>query len=1038
MKCNICLETKFMDSNGRASSKCVRCGSKERSRIMWLFIEKFTNLKKESRVLHVAPEKGIANRILKTVERKNYISCDIDPARFNKVGNIIKIDLCNDLENMHGNQFDLILHSHVIEHLSCSYVYVLFHLHRLLKKEGKMICSIPITEGYFDSCTSPELTHSQREERFSQFDHITRFGKADIHTHLGKVYNLPKNYDLTNDFSEETLLNFNIPKYSWDLYSLHSVLVLSKNSYLLESYPLEKGEAASIIDQQENKIDCLEKFIHDQKNIIHDQKNIINDKDKKIKRILNSKSWKITAPLRKGKKRLPSKRVPAIFLDLPRAFSFFLFQCCLRDGDRFIFVRNNLVNKIEYLNVVVIHIECAIDSMFSKDRPCFLSRFSRHCRWKVLRFFDQFRRIRKGEELLANKNFKKINKLIHDKKFDLALHHCNTFLEGFHNHHSSNVKFIFSLIQDITDLKSYQSKIASIHQLQKENMRPKVVVFSCIAGNYEPINLPRFINTNFEYVLFTDSPNYNTGVWQLKPILYLDADKTRTARYVKTHPHIFLKEFDLAIWIDHNITILGDIYEMIDGFVKSELPIAAIPHPQRKNVYEECDACIFKKKDSREVIDEQKLKYLRLRFSHNDLIESNFMMFDLRKEKTAIFLNAWWKEINSESKRDQLSINYAIASSQINWHNLTDYPNSIRNHQKFSIVGHDFDTGNDLKKELLEKLNIEVTDPYDGVSYLEIKQDRIKIQGKKKVDIIICVHNALADVQRCLNSVVKTRKSPYHNLIVIDDGSDKDTRNYLENFSREVSWCKFYRNERSLGYIKSANIGLRLSTGEFVILLNSDTVVTKDWIEKLSDAVFSSTDIGLVSPVSNAASYQSIPEIKRDKNQTAINKLPQGLQPDDINRFCEKWTRAHILPRVPLLHGFCFGIKREVIKKIGYFDEKKYPRGYGEEDDYCFRATDAGFGLVVATHTYIFHAKTKSYTKEERTLLARSAQAQFRKTYGEKRIERANETMKNNPILVKIRSKALKKITNMNKPFVSTPKKFQGVALRNEAHFATK
>ena len=737
--------------------------------------------------------------------------------------------------------------------------------------------------------------------------------------------------------------------------------------------------------------------------------------DQQEKQINHLKKWKITAPLRKIKKRILTIFLYKRSQNLARVFGLFLFQCCLRDGDRFLFVRNNLVNRIEYFNAVMIRIECVIDRMFSKGRPCLPLRIFRCLRWKILKFCDHFRRIRRGKELRANKNIKSINKLLYDKKFDLALYHCKTFLEGFHNHHFNNIKLISSVIQNITDLKSYQSKIASIHQPQKESMRPKIVVFSCITGNYEPINLPHFINKNFEYVLFTDSPNYDTGIWQLKPVLYLDADKTRAARYVKTHPHILLKEFDLAIWIDHNITILGDIYEMIDGFIKSKLPIAAIPDPQRENVYEECDACILNKKDSKEVIDEQRLKYLRLRFSHHDLIESNFMMFDLKKEKTAIFLDTWWKEINSGSKRDQLSINYAMTSSQINWHKLTNYPNSIRNHPKFSIVSHEFDVGNDIKNELLEKLNVEITDPYDGVSYFKVKKDRIKFQEAKKVDIIVCVHNALTDVRCCLNSVVKSRKSLHHNLIVIDDGSDKDTRDYLENFSRNVSWCKIYRNERSLGYIRSANIGLRLSTGEFVILLNSDTVVTEDWVEKLSDAIFSSTDIGLVSPLSNAAGYQSIPKIQGSKNQTVINKIPQRLQANDVNRFCEEWTKAHILPRVPLLHGFCFGIKRKVIEKIGYFDEKNFPRGYGEENDYCFRATDAGFSLVVATHTYISHAKSKSYTEKERVKLLSGSYMKFKKMYGEKRVKRADETMIKNSILVKIRSKALKKITNITK-----------------------
>ena len=106
---------------------------------------------------------------------------------------------------------------------------------------------------------------------------------------------------------------------------------------------------------------------------------------------------------------------------------------------------------------------------------------------------------------------------------------------------------------------------------------------------------------------------------------------------------------------------------------------------------------------------------------------------------------------------------------------------------------------------------------------------------------------------------------------------------------------------------------------------------------------------------------------------------------------------------MPIVHGFCFGVTREVIDKIGYFDYEKYGAGYGEENDYCFRATDAGFGLVVATHTYAFHAKSKSYSVGRRALLAKAASRTFRETYAYPRVKRAGNAMATNPILVDFR-----------------------------------
>jgi O-antigen biosynthesis protein len=204
----------------------------------------------------------------------------------------------------------------------------------------------------------------------------------------------------------------------------------------------------------------------------------------------------------------------------------------------------------------------------------------------------------------------------------------------------------------------------------------------------------------------------------------------------------------------------------------------------------------------------------------------------------------------------------------------------------------------------------------------------------------------------------------------------------------------------------AANQGLEASTGELVILLNSDTTVTDGWAEKLADAVFSTPGAGIVGPMSNAASHQSIPENRGSNTQIAINELPYGVTAEDMNRYCEQWTVAGLLPRVPLIHGFCFGVTREVIERLGLFDHKKFPGGYGEENDYWFRAADAGFSLVVASHTYIWHAKSESYRDSERVTLMKAAAETFRSLHGRLRIERAVRTMQENPILAQLRQNA--------------------------------
>jgi len=232
MECNICGNGKFIDMNARKSVKCSKCYSLERTRLMALFIKKDKLVNKKTRVLHIAPEKGLAD-YLYGIAGKNCTFVDLCPENFLFAPGIKKMDLCNDLELIPDKSFDLIIHSHVLEHIPCNYTYVLYHLHRILSKAGRIICSIPFLSGSYDCSFSPELNDTERTERFGQNDHIRRFGRNDLQMTLGKIYNLEKDYDITRIFPGEELLKYNIPEISWKYYSPNSVLCLKKEAYLL-------------------------------------------------------------------------------------------------------------------------------------------------------------------------------------------------------------------------------------------------------------------------------------------------------------------------------------------------------------------------------------------------------------------------------------------------------------------------------------------------------------------------------------------------------------------------------------------------------------------------------------------------------------------------------------------------------------------------------------------------------------------------------------------------------------------------------------
>ena len=144
-------------------------------------------------------------------------------------------------------------------------------------------------------------------------------------------------------------------------------------------------------------------------------------------------------------------------------------------------------------------------------------------------------------------------------------------------------------------------------------------------------------------------------------------------------------------------------------------------------------------------------------------------------------------------------------------------------------------------------------DQHVAPSYRDVRGERIAAQQHREIDIIVCIHNALEDVKLCLDSVRRARKTERQRLIIIDDGSDRTTARYLQEFAGSASWVELHRNDQALGYTRAGNQGLAASSGELVILLNSDTIVTDGWVEKMADAVFSTPGAGIVGPMSNAA-----------------------------------------------------------------------------------------------------------------------------------------------------------------------------------------
>ncbi len=548
----------------------------------------------------------------------------------------------------------------------------------------------------------------------------------------------------------------------------------------------------------------------------------------------------------------------------------------------------------------------------------------------------------------------------------------------------------------------------------------RIVVYTAISQGYDELKVPEVGSDRCDFVCFTDADIPGDRGWELRPMDYVSSETARSARYFKTHPHAYFPDYEWSIWVDANLLIKADLGGLVDAAEREGHVFAAFVHPHRDCVYAEAAEVIARGLDTADRVSSQVERYKSAGYPpNNGLTETNVLVRRHNDPQVVEVDIAWWREIENGSHRDQLSLNFVAHKSLLKLGQLAKRGVSVRNDPRFARFLHGADSQYRLPDRVAEAIG---TAPGPLPAWqrmtapgLATPKD-LEPYGSIPADIVVCVFNSLEDVRRCLESVADNLR-PGDRTIVVDDGSGVETETYCREFAERVPGTVLVRRPLGgSGYTKAANAGLAQSKADYVILLNSDTVVTRHWISKLMQAGESAPDIGLIGPMSNAASWQSLPETTDGKGDLAVNELLPGCTVAHMDQFCELWSQAPLFPRVPVLNGFCLAIKRKVIDTIGLMDEEAFPAGFGEENDYCFRAADAGFALVVATHTYVFHAKSRSYSHERRRALARESGAVFRERWGAERITRAVASTRTNPYLERIRAASRRVLASDSAP----------------------
>lgn len=220
---------------------------------------------------------------------------------------------------------------------------------------------------------------------------------------------------------------------------------------------------------------------------------------------------------------------------------------------------------------------------------------------------------------------------------------------------------------------------------------------------------------------------------------------------------------------------------------------------------------------------------------------------------------------------------------------------------------------------------------------------------KGLVSIVILTFNQLRYTKECLDSIEKHTPEP-HEIIFVDNGSTDGTVKWLRKLAGRNQHYRLIENRENFGFAKGCNQGTRASSGEYILLLNNDVVVTEGWLVGLLDCLRKTPDAGIVGPMTN--------HISGIQQLAGIGYSDLG----QLDEFARTFRQSHAHRRIShrRIVGFCMLFRRDLVERIGLLDEG-FGTGNFEDDDFCLRAEIAGFRNMIAGDVFIHHYGSRSF-----------------------------------------------------------------------------
>lgn len=212
--------------------------------------------------------------------------------------------------------------------------------------------------------------------------------------------------------------------------------------------------------------------------------------------------------------------------------------------------------------------------------------------------------------------------------------------------------------------------------------------------------------------------------------------------------------------------------------------------------------------------------------------------------------------------------------------------------------------------------------------------------------IILTYQKGLPHIKKCLSSLLKV-KYRLIEVIVVDNSSTDETVNEVLSIKHKVLSIKLIQNKKNLGFAKGNNQGAKIAKGEYILLLNNDTVVTKNFLSKLVDDLEKDKTIGVVQPkIRQLLSKNKLDACASYLTNTGFLYHYGYSQNQNDKKFNKKIYMYSA-------KGACFLTRKSLVEKIGLFDEDYF--AYFEETDFCHRVWLSGSKVLYEPSAEIYH-----------------------------------------------------------------------------------